>query len=154
MTHYFFDSSALIKRYIPEQGTRWVRSLMIQTAANVCYIAHITPVEIVSALARRRREGYLSEKHARAIRVIVTQHAKKQYVGVNLSGPAIRRAMDLLEAFPLRAYDAIQLASALECSARLTAAGLTSLTFVSADKQLLKVAAAEGLIADNPENHP
>lgn len=64
------------------------------------------------------------------------------------------RAGELLDRHPLRAYDAIQLASALRINEVLTTANLSSPTFLSADNKLLAVAAAEALPTDNPNDHP
>jgi hypothetical protein len=54
----------------------------------------------------------------------------------------------------LRAYDAVQLASALVVSEALAEADLSAPTFVSADDHLLAVARTEGLHTDNPNLHP
>ncbi len=54
MTYFFFDSSALIKRYVTEKGTSWVRESSTNHGNRV-FAAQITAVEIVSALARRNR---------------------------------------------------------------------------------------------------
>lgn len=150
MTHYFLDSSALIKRYIREQGTSWVRSITALSAGNTIYIAQVTPVEVVSGLSRRKREGFLSEEHARRIRALLTQHVRRDYMQISLSERVMVSAMDLLEASPLRAYDAIQLASALDSNDGLVAARLPLLVFVSADKRLLDAAASEGLSIEDP----
>jgi len=40
--HYFLDSSALIKRYITEQGTGWVRSITPPSTGNTIIIAQVT----------------------------------------------------------------------------------------------------------------
>jgi hypothetical protein len=42
MTHYFLDSSALIKRYVAETGTNWVRSIILPGSGNIIVVAHIT----------------------------------------------------------------------------------------------------------------
>ncbi len=76
-----------------------------------------------------------------------------EYSVIELSEPIIQRSEDLLLAYPLRAYDAVQLASALDNAARLTAAGLASPLFVSADRRLLAAAEAEGLATDDPNQH-
>jgi uncharacterized protein len=55
VTAYFVDSSALVKRYVIETGTAWVRSLTRHEPATVIYIAHITAVEVTCAVARRRK---------------------------------------------------------------------------------------------------
>jgi len=63
-------------------------------------------------------------------------------------------ARDLLDRHPLRAYDAVQLASAIVANQALIAANLPPLVFVSADDRLNAVAATEGLAVDNPNLHP
>lgn len=45
MAAYFFDSSALVKRFAKEVGTSWVFTLVRSSAANHLYIARITCVE-------------------------------------------------------------------------------------------------------------
>jgi len=50
----------------------------------------------------------------------------------------------------LRAYDAVQLAGALEARNKLAALEIPTLTFVSADTELLSMAYAEGLGIENP----
>jgi hypothetical protein len=154
VTHYFLDSSALVKRYISEGGTRWVRIITAQRAGNVILIAQVTPVEVVSALSRREREGYLSPSNAHAARVLLDRHTDHLYESIGLSAKIAAGAKYLLEKGSLRAYDAIQLASALESNDQLVAAGLPPLVFVSADKRLLEVATAQGLATDNPTDHP
>ena len=48
---YFVDSSALVKRYVQEVGTSWVRSLTHRGSANQVNLARITAVEVTSAVA-------------------------------------------------------------------------------------------------------
>jgi predicted nucleic acid-binding protein len=60
----------------------------------------------------------------------------------------------LLERHPLRAYDAIQLASALIANDALLTAGFAPLIVLAADDRLLDAAQAEGLMTDNPNAHP
>ncbi len=61
-------------------------------------------------------------------------------------------AAALTRPYPLKAYDAVQLAVALHQSQVLAAHGLT-LTFVSGGGILLAAAQAEGLSTDNPSSH-
>ena len=60
MAAYFFDSSAIVKRYISETGSGWVTSMSDISTNNRIYIARITAVEVVSAITRRKRGGSLS----------------------------------------------------------------------------------------------
>lgn len=153
MTFIFLDSSALIKRYIVEAGTPWIRSHTTGHANRNILIAHITQAEIVSGAMRRKREGIINGRTARAIRLLVDRHASRDYNVVGLTAQILHRAEDLLDTYPLRAYDSIQLASALESNMRLVAVGMPVIMFVSADIRLLTAAAAEGLITANPNEH-
>lgn len=61
MSAYFFDSSAVVKRYVNETGTAWVTSILAPTAGHDIYVTRITGVEVVSAIARRGYRGDRSE---------------------------------------------------------------------------------------------
>ncbi len=154
MSHYFLDSSAVIKRYVVEAGTNWIRSITTPNAGNIIFIAQITSAEVVSGVMRRKRDGSITPPTARATRLLMDRHASREYRVVGLTGQIVQRAEDLLESHPLRAYDSIQLASALEINTRLVAGGLPAIIFVSADTRLLTVASAEGLTTDDPNSHP
>ena len=154
MTQYFLDSSALIKRYVVEPGTTWVRSLTNRGSGNTVIIAQITQIEIVSGASRRVREGTLTTRTARAVRLLIHRHIRREYVVIGLTPQVVRRAEDLLAVHPLRTYDAVQLASALESNTRIVAAELSPLRFVSADARLLVAAATEGLMTEDPNAHP
>jgi len=118
MTNYFLDSSALIKRYLIEVGTPWMRSVVDRKAQNIILIAQITQSEVVSAVTLRNRNGTISARTAHAMRLLIDRHVKRQYRVVSLTEEVIRRSKDLLELHPSRAYDAVQLASALEINSR------------------------------------
>ena len=150
MSDYFLDSSALLKRYINEPGTAWVLALTTPGNGVNILIAQITPVEVVSGIERQRRTGLFAMADAQGMRLLLDRHARREYRITRLDGVIIVRAKDLLNAYPLRAYDAVQLASALEANARLLAARSPPLTFVSADTRLLAAAAAEGLATEDP----
>jgi predicted nucleic acid-binding protein len=62
--------------------------------------------------------------------------------------------MRLAEAHGLRAYDAVQLAAALELNHRWLAFGQGGITLVSADQELNAAAAVEGLPIEDPTLHP
>lgn len=150
MSVYFLDSSALLKRYITETGTTWIQGITLRSANNEIFIAQITLVEMVTALARRKREKSISARTAQAARLLMDRHARRELFVIPLSGSVIKRAQDLTDSHPLRAYDAVQLASALEANGRLVAASQPPLIFVCADNRLLTAATSEGLQVHNP----
>ena len=76
---YFADSSGLVKRYVQETGTAWVRGITRQNPSTVIYLARITaPTLCISALddpflppeavTRARAEA------SPAVRFVVTQN--------------------------------------------------------------------------------
>jgi len=154
VTAYFLDSSAVVKRYVPERGTPWVRSLTMPNAGNTILVARMTQAEVLSGVWRRVREGGVTPHTAQAIRLLVDRHARREYLVIELSARIVSQAEGLLERHPLRAYDALQSASALESNARLIGAGLPPLVFIAADTRLLVAAFGEGLATDDPNTHP
>ena len=154
MPVYFLDSSALAKRYMVETGTAWITTLTEAASGNECWLATITAVELVAALYRKARTGShplaaAQQAEAQFRSELATHFRRLAATSVILDG-----AMGLAAAHPLRAYDAVQLASALRLQRRRAARGWPALTFVSADQNLNRVAAAKGLSVDDPKQHP
>jgi predicted nucleic acid-binding protein len=154
VTVYFLDSSALVKRYIPEIGSSWIRQLTDSSVQNDLFIARITWVEVLSALARREREGFLTSYTVSQITTIFATHLAQQYRVLEIDRVLIDLAGNLVTQHPLRAYNAVQLAAALRLHASLTQAQLPAPIFLTADQRLLTIAQAAGLPCDNPNQHP
>ncbi len=150
MSAFFTDTSALAKRYIPEIGSAWVASWIEPVEGNLIIISELAFVEQVAVLARRRREGMVSNAVFTQLHNDFLLHAEREYLVVGITGALLRQAGDLAARHPLRTLDAIQLACALDSVQTL---GLTP-TFVSADRNLLIAAAAEGFPTDDPNAHP
>ena len=154
MSIYFLDSSALVKRYVTEIGSTWIRALTAPDARNPLIIARITWVEVLRTLARRQREGSLtSDDVAQAIQAF-RYDMNTQYRVSELDPSLAEAAGELVTQHPLRAYDAVQLASALRVQSDLVRTETPALTFLTADDRLVAVAQAEGLLTDNPNHHP
>lgn len=154
MAVYVVDSSALVKRYVRENGTAWVRGLTDPAAGHTLYIAGITGVEVVSALTRQTRGGALAPTDAALALTQFRHDFAHQYQTVDLTPLLIARAMDLAETHALRGYDAVQCAVAVEIHRARQARGMPVLTLVSADAALNTAAAAEGLLVEDPNAHP
>lgn len=150
---YSFDSSGLVKRYVNETGTAWVNSILNPTAGNLIRVASITAVEVVSAISRRKRAGNISAAVAAAMLADFRHDFANEYRVVEITPPLITHAMALVETYGLRAYDAVQLAAALQVHAECLALGLQFM-LISADAPLNAAAKVEGLMVDDPNNHP
>ena len=151
---YFLDSSALVKRYVQEDGTAWVRRLTRRTFGNRIYLARITPVEVTAAVARRRKGRTLTSKKASSILYRFRRHLAGRYTLIDLTPALFDEAMRLANRHSLRAYDAVQLAAALKIRQERQDAGLAPVTIISADQALNDAARAEGLAVDDPRSHP
>ena len=154
MAHYFLDSSGLVKRYVVEAGSDWVRSLCAPDASNAIYISRITGAEVIAGILRRLRMGDLRPKEAQAVARWFKDDSGRTYRVIEVTAEVVERAMNLAEARALRGYDAVQLATALELHCLRQETNLPPLTFVSADGDLNEAAEAEGLPTDNPTAHP
>ena len=154
MTVYFLDSSALVKRYVPEVGTGWIQTLANPDSGNQLFMARITWVEVLSALARRQREGSFDSSQIAQIVLAFRHHLNTQYRVLEFTQTLAELAGQLVNQHPMRAYDAVQLASALSLHSVLTQAQLPVLVFLSADDRLMTIAQTTGLLSDNPNNYP
>ena len=147
---YYLDTSALVKRYVTETGTGWVRTITDPVAGHDIYVVKIAGPEGVSAFARQAPP---LPKLATVL-ANFTFDFHHEYQQLALTDTVIATAMRLAEVHRLRGYDAVQLAAAVELHAVREAAGLPPLVFVSADLALHAAAASEGLLVDDPNAHP
>ncbi len=117
------------------------------------YQAFLAPLEITSAFHRQHRDGQISIEELSVLLRSYAAHSHRDYFLVAYSESLINLAQALIRRHPLRALDAIQLASALELSNSLPA-GAPPLIFLSADDRLVKTARQEHLQVENPESFP
>ncbi|MBT3270265.1 type II toxin-antitoxin system VapC family toxin [Candidatus Poribacteria bacterium] len=153
MPTYFVDSSALVKAYVAERGSRWVRDLLQSAELGDIYIAVVTPVEVTAALSRRSRgTDDLSAKARAGVRQFREALDARAYSLVELVPATIDSAMHLAETYHLRGYDAVQLACALAVR-RMQQRGEEPLLLLSADIELNAAALQEALTVENPDDH-
>lgn len=157
MADYFFDASALVKYYFVEAGSAWVVDLVDTVAAdgslvNRIYVCDITTVEVASALAILHRTGLITKRQRDDLVESFWRDMHSRYNVVPLRPDTLMRAARLTQQNPLKAYDAVQLASGLSVSEVNKTLGLT-LIFITSDKQLLAAALSEKLAAENPLNY-
>jgi len=154
LSQFFVDSSALVKRYVTEVGTLWVQALADPAVGNTIVSAAITRVEVAAALASRHRAPTgltLAERNGAV--ALLERHCSTEYVLIPIDTPVLDRALVLTQRHRLRGYDAVQLATALSVNDSYLATGLPRLAFLSADRDLLNAALAEGLPVDDPNAH-
>lgn len=134
---YFLDTSALVKRYIAEPGSDQVRRLLRRKVEVA--ISRITEAEAYAAIARATRMNAItSDERDRAFEQLGEDLAEARTVEIRRAVVAAVR--DLVVRWPLRGYDAVQLA----CALRLQSQGL-AVDVWSSDGELLTAARGEGL---------
>jgi len=152
MPTYYLDSSAVVKRYVAEAGSAWVRGICQETA-NAIFLSELALVEVGSAFARRGRRGEISEDQRHDYLDMFVHDCVEDYHLIPAERPTIERGLDLTQRHTLRGYDAMQLACALAANEVLSVAGLPALIFVTADEGLRAAAVVEKLKTDNPNLH-
>jgi predicted nucleic acid-binding protein len=150
---YYADSSALIKRHVPEMGSTWIKQEFSQSSGNNIITSKLSIAEVLSGLNRRKREASISAADYAKFSKDFTAVSRFQYRMMDLTDAVLLEAQRLLETHPLRAGDAIQLASALLANAQLQSANLPALIFLASDARLLTAATSEGLQSDDPQGH-
>lgn len=155
MSVFYLDTSALVKRYVRETGTDWIRALSDSGAGNTILLAEIGMVEAAAAIAanHRSQHGISLQERDIAVRLLL-HHCAAEYELVPVNRAIVDRALLLTQTHRLRGYDAVHLASALVTTAALLGSGASSLRFVAADRDLGEAAVREGLAVDDPEAHP
>jgi uncharacterized protein len=136
----YFDTSALIKRYVDESGRREILQLFRRSA---CVTSAVLPVELRSALRRRAAEGSFEGTRLPAILKHIAAD-RAYWTLVEVGTDVLAAAEALVAAYPIRTLDAIHVASAQLFAARASTPGLL---FVSADKRQTETAVVVGLAA-------
>lgn len=164
MPAYFFDSSAIVKRYYREPGTAWVQAVCEPLNHPPLYLSQLAQVEVISAL---RRAGRAQGLHSAFVDTMVRRferhiilsdpsRANPLYRLVPITPSLLALASALcnqywqMQPYPLRSLDAIQLACALAGAADLP----DELIFVTADVRLAAIAPLEGFRVINPAFPP
>ena len=154
MAALIFDASGIVKRYVNEVGSAWVQTQADPLAGHEIFLTRITRVEITAAIARRGR-GTLQQ--GMPVASILTQFrydAVHHYNFLEITPKMLDVAERLATFHALRGYDAVQLAASMELHQARQAAGLSTLSLISADTELNLAAMAEGLTVDDPNHHP
>lgn len=138
MTFAYFDTSALIKRYVSEKGSARVVSLLRR---HDLLSSAITPVEVMSALCRRKRNGELSDEDFAATLSRV-QGERTRWELIELGRTVLSRAEEIAQGIvPMRSLDATHVASLVT----FQAASGTRIPFVTGDDRQREAATSIGL---------
>ncbi len=151
MANYYFDTSALLKLYLDEEGSEYVHRLVADSDDDTFIVSTLTILESRSAIRRRQREGSVSEESAAYAIARIDEHKGERILALPISQETMEEAARLLDRHALRSLDALQLAACL-----LAHRGRYHpiAAFVCADRRLFDTASQEGFDILNPLDTP
>lgn len=142
---YFLDTSSLAKLYVQEPGTERLLRLFSERNSRFAVLT-VAAVELRSAIRRRERAGDIDPEDAGSILESFQTHLESRFIQQGVNDTVIDTALEVIDRYALRAYDAIQLAGSLV----LSTLDMRSLTFVCSDHRLLEAAQSEQLQVIDP----
>lgn len=146
MPYYYFDSTALVKRYSMERGTRVVNKLMVKRG-KVAILPAWTVTDFYAVLSNRAQAGEITRDDCYSVIYkfeIESQQGLYQFLTPTMQTYLATKELALEYPF-LRSPQVLHLALALELKP-------LRLTVVSADSQLLTASRSAGLHIINPED--
>jgi predicted nucleic acid-binding protein len=138
---YYLETSALVKLYVYESGTERLLALTANDAGHRFAILSLAQVEFRAAIRGRQRRGEIPDNAADQLIESFRRHAEGKFLIQSFSDSLLDVASALIDSYPLRGYDAAQLAGYLVLR---SISGTEEPTFVCADKILLATARNEG----------
>lgn len=154
MGTYFLDTSAIVKRYFPEQGHGWIVNLCDPAQGHDLYISQAALVEVVATMCRKAREQSITLAERDALISAFRRDSRTTYNVWLVTDLTYTSAGNLCRFYSLRAYDAVQLACALNLRYDSLAREAPAPVFVCADLNLTNIAMNEGLITEDPNSYP
>lgn len=133
----YFDTSVVAKRYVREAKASLARALLRR---HRCVSSAILPLELMSALCRRREVDDLVPRDFALIQARLSAD-RARWDLVEVTASVLGRAEQLVQVMPLRSLDAIHVASALVIQETV---GIR-LRFITADRRQRAAAEAAGL---------
>ena len=153
MAVYFLDTSAIVKRYILERGQSLLLDICAADHGHDLYISQAALVEVVTTFCRKAHEKSISTEERDELIDAFRQDVQEEYGIRPVTTVIYTEAGNLCRSHRLRAYDAIQLACALDLLNETRTKQSPEPTFVCADINLLNIAVAEGLSIENPNDY-
>ena len=156
MYYFYYDASALVKRYTQELGSDKVNFLFANVPHDRLMCLTLGAIEVIWVLVRKRNDSRLTNDDFRQAGINLDYEVIDNQSGFRtfpVPNSLIWRSMDLIENHSLNSVDAIVLRSALDVAATCRDTS-DELVLVASDQRLLRAASSEELLVFNPEIHP
>mgnify|MGYP001570303569 CR=1 FL=1 len=147
----YVESSALVKRYIPEKGSDFMDELFDHRTGSLYLVTSIlSALEHKSALTRLAKSGTIGESEMKEALAEFWRDRRLFSTIVPIDNAFLEEAGNHLERYPLRSLDALHLAAILRILDVTRRSGET-LVVVGSDRELLDACHQEGITVLNPE---
>jgi len=146
----FFDTSAVVKAYVTENGSDEVRAMVAALKGSLYLTPHVV-LEVLSAFAKKMRSDELTKGVYRVVRRAFLSELSTLNV-LPVEAEVFTAAGDLIDRhrrIAAGAMDILHIASALQLQATLPH---KPLIVTSSDRAFLSAARAAGLPTFDPEN--
>lgn len=153
MYYFYFDASALVKRYTEETGSDKVDYLFVNVPLNQLKCLTIGAAEVFWICVRKKNDERITPyefTHAVANLNREVTSDTSDFRTDSVPDALVWASLNLVETYSLNSVDAMVLGSALDVAVKLRSTGDT-LVFVASDQRLLRAASNEGLLIFNPE---
>ena len=153
MYHFYFDASALAKRYTRESGSDKMLFLFRNVPLARLLCLTIGAIEVFWICIRKKNDGRITiDEFTQAIGHLEHEIINNQsnFRKISVSDSLVWDSIRLIETHSLNSVDAMVLHSALDTATELRSTG-DRLVLVASDQRLLRAARAEGLQVFNPE---
>lgn len=136
----FFDSSALLKRYLNEKGSDQIKKLFAET--DKVFVSIITHVECASSLKRLLSSNYIDKNEYQRLNMEISLDFPF-FETISFDDEIKRTALKVVDKYPLKALDTIQLATLIYVANEVE-------SFIVCDQKLKKYALKEGFHVIDP----
>lgn len=153
MYHFYFDASALVKRYTEEIGSDKVDYLFVNAPLNRLKCLTIGAAEVFWICVRKKNDGRMTPYEFTHAVVNLNREVTSEtsdFLTDSVPDALVWASLNLVETYSLNSVDAMVLRSALEAATELHRTDDT-LVLVASDQRLLRAASNEGLSIFNPE---
>lgn len=148
MSAYYLDASAAVKPYSEERGADLVEELL--NGVTAVYLSRVGIVEVVAAFFKKTRTGEMHVSEATSALEDFRVDLEDVYKIVEVDGATTETAIEVARDHRLRAYDCLQLATAILLQKERSRLGLEPLVMLSSDSELNEAAGREGLTVEDP----
>lgn len=122
MYYFYFDASALVKRYTPEIGSDLIDVVFENVEMRYLKSLLFGAIEVFWILVRKRNDGRITHTQFSH----VTRHLEQEVIDsssdfhtISITDSLILRSISLIESHSLNSTDALVLRSALDLSSEL-----------------------------------